>query len=292
MKHTIENGVIRFVSDSFQTEPWHLGFVEEDVNYFWRPPALESLGAAICFPLLGSLPDDRYTLDGKEYAMQTHGFASGYDYAVAEKTGDSIVYEITDDSATYAGYPYRFRLRVAYSVAGATLRTEYRVLNCGEQDMYFSVGGHPRYACPIGDTGEFGDYFVEFEEPQGVDSVVKHNAPLSEIAACWAPDGKGFRLDARAFREGCFCLYPAPAGSVTLKNRTGSRSLRMETSGLTHLQFWTPLDAPLFCMEPWFGSITSVPPRAHESDWKGRPGTLTAAPGEEKTYGYNVTVGR
>jgi galactose mutarotase-like enzyme len=213
-------------------------------------------------------------------------------YTVSEKTGDSILYEITDDAATYASYPYRFRLRVAYSLCGATLRTEYRVLNRGEGDMYFSVGGHPRYACPLGDTGGFEDHYVEFEAPLGPDSVVKHNAPFREIEACWNPDNTGFRLTAGAFREGCFCLHPVPSGSVTLRSHASPRSLRMSTEGLTHLQFWTPLSDPCFCMEPWFGSITSIPPRAIESDWKQRPNTQIAKPGEEKIYGSDVTIGR
>jgi galactose mutarotase-like enzyme len=292
MKHTIENGAIRFVSDSYHIEPWYLGYMDEDVNYVWRPPEVESLGHTICFPLLGYLPDGRYTLDGKSYAMPVHGFASGYDYALAEKTGDSVVYELTDNEDTLAMYPYRFRLRVAYSLEGASLRTEYRVMNRGEDDMYFSVGGHPRFACPIGGDGGFGDYSVEFEHPLGMNAVVKHYAPIREIEACWFPDGRGFRLDKEIFREGCFCLHPAPTGSVTLRSGTGSRSVRIDTADCTHLQFWAPMDQPYFCIEPWFGSITSLPPLATEADWKQRQGTLIAKPGEEKAYGYHVTISR
>jgi galactose mutarotase-like enzyme len=292
MKHTIENGVIRFVSDSYHIEPWHLGFVDEDVNYMWRPPEVESIGHTICFPLLGYLPEGRYTLDGKSYAMPMHGFAAEYDYDIAEKTGDSIVYELTDNDDTFAVYPYRFRLRVAYSVQGATLRTEYRVMNRGEEDMLFSVGGHPRYACPIGSDGGFGDYSVEFEHPLAIDAVVKHYAPIQEIEACWFPDNRGFRLDKNVFRDGCFCLHPAPTGSVTFQNRTGSRSLKIDTGECTHLQFWTPMDEPYFCMEPWFGSITSLPPKSEEGDWRLRPGTLVAKPGEEKVYACDVTIQR
>jgi hypothetical protein len=47
MKNTIKNEMIHFVSDSFNVEPWELGFNNGKTNYFWWPDNLEKLGTAV-----------------------------------------------------------------------------------------------------------------------------------------------------------------------------------------------------------------------------------------------------
>jgi len=144
MRSIISNRKITFVSDSYNVEPWVLKFNDDNVNYFWRPDYVEKLGAAICFPLLGTLPDNRYVLDGKEYIMETHGFAKNSNFKIVEKSESSITYEITENEETLTQYPYKFRFRIIYTVEDTTLKTEYRVKNCGVSEMRFSVGGHIR----------------------------------------------------------------------------------------------------------------------------------------------------
>jgi galactose mutarotase-like enzyme len=294
VKNTIASDKIVFVSDSFNVEPWVLRFKDDDINYFWRPESLEKLGTAICFPLLGFLPDNRYSLDGREYTMPQHGFAAEYDYRIAEQTGNSVTYEITDNAKTLTQFPWKFRFRVAYSVRDATLRTEYRVKNLDSSEMYFSVGGHPRFACPIGgpSAGRFEDYYVEFERSESPRNIVKSYGPVDIVERAYSPDGRRIRLDYRMFAKGCFCIHPVASRRVTLKSDRSPRSLTLSLDGLTHLQLWTAVGGPFLAIEPWYGSITSLPPRSIESNWKERPGTLRIAPGAEYAAAYDATIAR
>jgi len=291
MKHTISNDKLVFVSDSYQVEPWELRFKDDSVNYFWRPPSVEKLGAAVCFPLLGFLPDGRYILDGKEYAMDMHGFAKDCEFAVAHQDENSIVYEITDSEWTRKQYPYRFRFQVAYILEGESLRTEYRVENLGDCEMYYSVGGHPRYACPI-DGGRFEDYYVEFEKPERIENIVKTYGALSVIEKQFSEDYRRISMDYSMFEKGCFCLHPVNSAFVTLKSGQSLRSLRLSTDTLSHLQFWTTVDGAFLCMEPWYGSITSLPPKEGDNDWKARPGTHRIEPATQSVHAYVVTVSK
>jgi galactose mutarotase-like enzyme len=240
--------------------------------------------------LLGTLPDDKYFLDGKEYTMSTHGFAQKYDYRITEKTERRIVYEIRDDEKTIKEFPYRFRFSVVYEVEGTTLKTEYRIKNEDNEDMYFSVGGHPRYACPIGGEGRFEDYYAEFEKGESIKNVVKSYGPISEIERCMSEDGKRIMLDYRMFSKGCFCLYPVESEYVELKRKNGGRSVRVKLGGASHLQLWTVAGGPYIAFEPWYGSITSIPAKAIESDWKKRPGTLHIGAREEYVCAYHATI--
>jgi galactose mutarotase-like enzyme len=234
-------------------------------------------------------------LDGKEYEMDKHGFAKTCDFDIAEKSESSIIYEITDNEETLVQYPYKFRFRVIYSVENTTLKTEYRVKNHDKKDMYFSVGGHPRFACPIGgDEADvhFGDYYAEFEKPESIKNIVKSYGPVSVIEKFLSKDGKRIHFDYSMFTEGCFCFHPVKSNFLMLKSDKNPRSLTVRMDTATHLQFWTVVGGMFMAVEPWYGSITSIPPKSIESNWKERPGTLCIAPDEEFSCAYYVTISK
>lgn len=290
MEHTIANRIITFVSDSVNVEPRILRFNGDDGNYFWQDG--EHI-TAICFPLLGALPDNAYTLDGKRYPMPMHGFAQNYDFRVAEHTECRIVYEITDDAETYKQYPYRFRLRVAYALEDATLTVTYGVQNRDAKELYFSMGGHPRFACPVGGrTGgvSFADHRIEFEKPEGIDTIVKSYGPLERIEQCFSPDHTVLRLEYRLFEKGCFCFSPLRSAFFTLKNTKNTRALRFHAETVTHFQLWAMPGAPYIALEPWYGSITALPPNPEDTRWTERPGTLHIPPAAECTRSYALRV--
>lgn len=289
----ISNDQITFVSESRNVEPRMLRFNDEDVNYFWLPPGGEPLGAAICFPTLGTLPDFRYHLNGKWYHMDMHGFAKDFDYEVKAGT-DSVVYELRDNSQTRAQYPYAFRFQVAYSVRGNEFITEYRVHNPNDTDLPFSVGGHPRFSCPMDVSSglTFEDYYLEFESPECIENIIKSYGPVEKIAKYLSEDGLRLALNDEMFEKGCFCFSPFHSKRATLRSKRSTRSITMSAPTVTHFQLWKAVGEQFLALEPWYGSITSVPPREEECDWIARPGTIFLAPGEEFTCSYSVHIDR
>jgi galactose mutarotase-like enzyme len=293
MKYTISNERITFISDSYNVEPWVLKFNDDEVNYFWHSAPGEKLGQAVCFPLLGYLPNNRYVLDGKEYAMECHGFASHYDYKVVRQSKDLIVYEIQDDEKTYAQYPYRFIFQVAYSVEDTSLKTEYRVINRDDREMYFSVGGHARFACPIGGSLSglsFEDFYTEFEKPESADNIVKSSEKREHISRFFSADGQKLALDYSMMAKGCFSFHPLNSAYLILKSDKTKRSMKLSMDKVSYFQYWTIPGQPYICLEPWYGSITSLQMRPDESDWKGRKNTLHIKPGEEYRCAHYIDI--
>lgn len=290
MKNSIKTESISFVSDSFNVEPWVLRFNDEDINYFWRPADLEKLGTAVCFPLMGFLPDNKYVLDGKEYTMAIHGFAQDREFTVFERSEQHICYELVDDAEIYQQYPWYFRFFITYSVDGDTLKTEYRVENRDEKELYFSVGGHPRYSCPIVPGDSFEDYFIEFEKPESVNNIFKSYGPVSEIEKCFSHDGKRISLDYQMFTKGCFCFYPYNSSEIRLISKKNKHGIIIHLGGASHLQFWTEPGSPFLAIEPIFGSTSSLPVKYEDKDWKGRPGTLHIKREEVYSCAYSTTI--
>jgi galactose mutarotase-like enzyme len=247
MKNTIKNESISFLSDSFNVEPWDLHFNDEELNYFWRPPNIEKLGTSVCFPLMGLLPDNKYFLNGKEYTLSMHGFAQHREFVIAEKSETFIMYELMDDQESYKHFPWHFRLSVGYSLEGDTLKTEYRIKNRDTKEMFFTVGGHPRYVCPISAGNRFEEYYIEFEKPESSKNIYKSYGPVSEIEKCFSPDGRRINLNYRMFAKGCFCLS-LNSSEIRLKSDMDGRGLLFRTEGITYLQFWTEPGAPFLCL--------------------------------------------
>jgi galactose mutarotase-like enzyme len=292
MKRTISNGVLTFISDNAGAEPLALRFNGDASNYLWQDEAGAKPVTAICFPLLGALPDGAYILEGKRYAMGMHGFAQFRDFRVAEHTEERIAYEIRDDENSREQYPYRFRLRAEYALYGSTLTVTYRVKNLDSRELYFSVGGHPRFACPVRDSGGsagFADHFIEFEKPESIDTIVKSYAPLSAIEACFNADRTKLRLDYALFEKGCFCFSRLNSSFFTLKNSKNERALRFHPEGASHVQLWTMPGADYIALEPWYGSITSLPPKPEDRVWTERPGALHIPPETEYACAYRLT---
>jgi galactose mutarotase-like enzyme len=287
MNHIIENDSIRFVSESYNVSPCFLGFKDDDVNYFWKP---EETGTEHCFPQCGTVPNDVYSYKGKDFPLGMHGFAQNREFSVAEKSESHIIYAFSDDAETINQFPWRFSFQIIYALEKNTLKTTYRIENRDISEMFFSVGGHPRYACPIGGGTHVEDYAIVFEKPESIETVVKAYSPIEEIEKRLSKDGKTLQLDYAMFSKGCFCFSPYHSAEITLKNDKNGRGMLFHLGGSDHLQFWTQPNEPFLAIEPLFGAISSLPMKAEDGDWANKPGILRLKPESRHECSYKVTL--
>jgi len=298
MKAEISSGQIVFTAETLGAEPWILRLNNDrtETNYIWRRHGQpeKSGGTPICFPLLGAVPSGIYILNGKRYEMPMHGFAQYCDFNIIEKSENAMLLEIRDTPETLRRFPYAFRFQVLYQVDDRTLKTEYRVTNEDANEMFFSVGAHPRFSCPIGsgkEDLEFQDYFLEFEKPHSPESVAKSYGPIETIRQFTAADNMKLQLDYVLFAKGAFCYSRADNRIVTLKCAKDSRTLTMKSEGLAYLTIWNVPGESFIALEPWYGSITSLPANPGiDRDWKARQGTLRLPPQNTFTAVFYITI--
>jgi galactose mutarotase-like enzyme len=288
---TIANGEVAFVSDSHGAELHSLRFADEELDYLWMPAGPELARTSTCFPLLGTVPEGRYELAGHVYDIPMHGFARSTDFDVVERSSDSVTYEMTDTTETLAAYPFPFRLRVRYSLEGATLVTEYTVDNPGEATLLYSVGAHPRFTCPVDpDEGlAFADHRLVFDEPEGPEKVVRTFGSREAVDSAFISDRRTLRLDDGLFTEGAFCFGPLTSDRVVLSSDRSTRGLALNFPGASHLQVWSIPGSAFVALEPWYGAITANPPRPEDRFWDRRPGTLELEPGATATRSFRIT---
>ncbi len=217
--------------------------------------------APVLFPYVGRFTEGKYTLDGKLYEMNIHGFAGKMPFRAALQEPHRIVFQMSDTKETYASYPFRFLLEIEYVLSEHTIGITYRVTNRTDQTMYFGIGGHPGFCVPLEEKLCFSDYYLEFGGrccPQRVG----HTSAcfLSGINTCFPLEdgGRTLPLSHGLFDDDAIVLKDM-ADEVTLKSDKGTRQVKVSYPHFPYLGIWhaPKTEAPYVCIEPW----TSLPSR-------------------------------
>ena len=81
--------------------------------------------------------------------MGQHGFARDMEFTLEAQEGKSIWFVLSSTEETYVKYPFRFRLHIGYMLDENEVSVHWKVDNTDEKPMYFSIGAHPAFLCPI-----------------------------------------------------------------------------------------------------------------------------------------------
>ena len=242
----------------------------------------------ILFPVIGGLPDNRYTVDGEEYRMGSHGFAMHMAFVEAEATPHSVALRLTDSPETREQYPFPFELTVTHAVTGASLRVSYDVVNHGPQVLPFSIGGHPGFVCPMESGRGFEEYRLTFDRRERLRRRIKRDGLLTGETLPCLDDADTLPLSHDLFDAGPVILDGLLSTKVTL-GRPGGRSVMMEFPGFTHFGVWQPagIEPQYVCLEPWFGVDST---KGGPADLREKEGVIHLAPGERFSAAFRITV--
>ena len=124
-------------------------------EYLWQgDPDFWPRRSPILFPLVCSVNDDTYTVDGKDYHLPRHGFARDMDFTVVRQSAEKVTLALCDSEETLKIYPYHFMLAITYRLGGNKLHVVWHVENTDTQEIHFQIGGHPAFNVPGNKKGE------------------------------------------------------------------------------------------------------------------------------------------
>lgn len=259
-------------------------------EYLWQGDARSwTSRAPLLFPIVGGLAHDGYRMDNRCYPMTHHGFARTMEFSLADHQPSSCRFVAHDNDATRRSYPFAFRLGVAYSLREASLVVEYGVENLDRRPMWFSIGGHPGFACPIEPHLRFDDYRLEFEKPEHVDRIMKGKKHLSGLTEPFLQGTSSVPLSHDLFKRGAIILRGLESDTVRIASPKGARSVEVSFPGFPYLGIWSAsVGADFVCIEPWFGvdSTEGDPPEI-----EAKQGIERLEPGNVFRCKYTITVG-
>ncbi len=295
MKYTIRN---EYLDVTVQTLGGSLCSIRDrDQNeYLWQGDAAYwSDQAPNLFPYIARMTEGKYTLDGREYHMDIHGFVKDSEMEAAERGVSRLLLRLRDNEGTLAQYPYHFCYEIEYSLEESRIAVTYRVINEDRKTMYFGIGGHPGFRVPLEDGLRFEDYELRF----GGDGGASSRGEIRRVMfspACFVTgtvpyelaEGGILPLRHGLFDDDAIVLTGVPS-SVCLRAENGRRAVRVSYPQMTYLGVWHKphSDAPYVCIEPW----SSLPSREGiVEELSAQPGLIALGAGERYENRWEIGI--
>lgn len=255
MSITISNELFKITVNEMGAELVEIKSIETGNDYLHDGnPTWWKFHAPILFPIVGRNKDDLFKIEGKEYPICRHGFARISPF-ILEKVSDNVIRgTLSSDVITKKSFPYDFIFCVTYTLEYNKIITTFDIKNIGDKKMYFGLGGHPAFRCPIVDGASFDDYYLEFSEKETVKTSLvdlENGYFLAEDMDFLVNEDK-IPLNYDLFSIDTIVLKNTKSNLVTLKSDKYKENLVFEYSDFPIIAFWTKKDAPFLCIEPWF----------------------------------------
>ena len=251
----IENDNLIVYINPFGAELSKIYNKKTNLNYLWNGnPNYWEGQAPILFPIIGKLKKDYIIINGNKFKLPKHGFARDSTFTVSKKEATKVVLELHNSKTTYINYPYLFCLQVSYELIENTLSVTHKVINKDTKEMYFSLGGHPAFNCPLTNKTNFEDYYLEFEkEEQATLFLINMDTGLCSGETKKIKLTKNLHLNYNLFERDALIFENLQSKKISLKSNKHNFNISMTIDNWKYLAFWTKKDAPFICFEPWEG---------------------------------------
>lgn len=265
--------------------------MQDGLNYMWRrDPILWANSAPILFPIVGALLNNECRIDGQTYTMTQHGFSRHNIYQTHQLSETCVEFELTPNEDILKQYPYLFNLKVIYTLNDNQLECKCIVKNMDDKTIYFQIGGHPAFACPLLENESSNDYYIEFEKNESLEQKiidVEHRG-MSHERSLLFDNEKRFFVRQEMFSNDAIVVKDFQSKYVSLKSLNHKKSIRFIMDNFDHLGIWASKHVGgLLAIEPWVGHSDYVD---FTGDFKDKESVVTLAQHEEFTCTFTIEI--
>ena len=263
-----------------------------DVEYLWQGDSRYwGRRSPVLFPIVGSVWEARYRVDGTDYQLGQHGFARDMDFTLVCATDTEVRYRLESSDETLAKYPYPFVLEIAYRLHGASIDVIWEVKNPSDKDMYFQIGAHPAFFYPDYDPEKSGRGFFTFDRTEGIECIRIKEKGCVDAETKWPlemPEGV-LKLEKDTFDAiDTIMVQDSQLKRVNMFKEDGTAWLSLSFDAPV-VGIWSPPGkvAPFICIEPWYGRCDRV---GYEGEYKDKDWMNCLAPGEGFKSVYTIEI--
>ena len=259
-------------------------------EYLWQAdPNYWPRHSPILFPIVCSVNNDTYRVDGKEYHLPRHGFARDTDFKLIAQSERKVTFALESSEETKKVYPYDFTLSVSYVLDANKIGVIWHVHNTDTREIHFQIGGHPAFNVPGMKAGEnqYGRIRLDNEEPlDGLKSYIDGSHEMAEIPV-EAEQGIIEFCD-NTWRNDSLKIHKSQVHRAELLGSDGEPEVTVDFRTPV-IAFWSPYqkNAPFVCIEPWYGLGD---PRGFEGEFKDKPLMNHLQPGASFMSRYDITI--
>jgi len=283
----LQNNVLIVKVKSFGAELCSVFSSKNNIEYIWQAnQELWPRHAPNLFPIVGKLKDNSYNYLNNKYQLPQHGFARDSDFICVEETEFKLTFELTANEETLKHYPFHFSLQISYTLTGNSLITNYKIYNPSNSEIYFSVGAHPAFNCPLQTSETFEDYSIVFPTKKEIvintlnDGLIKNNTKTISL------NETKLKVSKTLFDNDALVFMNSQIENVSLISNKTKHGVSMECNNWPFFGIWTKKNSEKFvCLEPWFGIADS---ETTNSNFTNKKGIIKLLPEQNFDCSFNI----
>jgi len=290
MIYTIQNDFLRVSVDSLGAE-LHSITGKNGEEYLCPSERLNWEGhAPILFPNTGAVKDSISIIGGNIYPYVQHGFAKKARFSLVSCDSESVKMQLCWTKESLQKYPGQFVLCVEYLLDRDKLFVISEVTNEGQEALYYSMGFHPGFSCPLISDERAVDYIFLFEDSMSASRLVLENGLVSGKTELYWNKLKEIPVTERMFDGGSFTMVDLTSRTVRMQSKVSEKFVELWLGDYPNLVLWAPKYQPItnICMEPWYG----IPDLINTDHCvEGKPFTIQLQPGQQKELKFSLRFG-
>jgi len=286
---TLENNQLRVKLDPLAANLCSLFYKPDEAELMWNGKSERwEMQNPVLFPIIASIPNDKYLHDGIEYFLPLHGFSLHTQFYVENCSEHQCTFYLESDQTTREKYPFDFQMRVIYTLKQNTINCGYQV-KCTGDDMYFNLGGHPTFNCPIFTHEKFTDYYIEFSEKENIPRYLMEGPLMNGEQTPLLKNEKILSLDRTLFKENAIILKDIKSDVLKLRSKNHPLSIVMQVRGIPHYGIFSYAeceDDKYICIEPWHG----LPGHPKDKTLTEKEGIIHLSKDEAFSFNYDIAI--
>lgn len=259
MIYELKNNFLSVKINSFGAELCSVISTESAIEYIWQADkAIWNRHAPNLFPIVGKLKDGTYTYQDKSYQLPQHGFARDNEFICIENSDTIVAFELTANEKLLTVFPFHFSLQIKYTLLQNNLKVSYSVFNPDNRALYFSIGAHPAFNCPLSDDEVFEDYELIFPNKNLLIINQLNDGLITEQTKTIELDYNKLPVNQHLFENDALVFTNNQIKEVQLISKKTKKGVVLKSLNWPYFGIWTKKQTSQFvCLEPWFGIADS-----------------------------------
>ncbi|WP_406683432.1 aldose 1-epimerase family protein [Seonamhaeicola sp. MEBiC1930] len=255
--YNLENEKLKINVKKIGAELCKIVSVKHDTNFMWNADSnVWGSFAPNLFPIIGALKNNTYILENESFELPKHGFIRhNTDIQLHKQNENSLVFKLTYNEALLKMYPFKFEFYITYKLNDNSLEVQHTIKNIDNKVLYFSLGGHPAFKCPVFENENYDDYILEFEQIESSNThlINPQNGLISSNTRAIFNNTNQLKLTHNLFNDDALVFKDLKSRKVTLKSNLNGEILSVSYPDYNYLGIWAKPNGDFVCIEPWLG---------------------------------------
>lgn len=255
----LKNNSLTIKVNSFGAELCSVKSNETTIEYIWQADKnVWARYAPNLFPIVGKLKNGEFIYKDKVYQLPQHGFARDMEFECVSQAENVLVFELHSTAETLTKFPFDFIFQVQYELKENKVIVTYKVSNSSIANLFFSVGAHPAFNCPLQTSETFDDYQLEFPDKEKLVINTLNDGLLTDNTKVINLTNGTLQVDKELFNQDALVCINNQINDVILVSKKSKHGVSMKCTGWPYFGIWSKKDSDQFvCLEPWQGTADS-----------------------------------